>query len=254
MRKLLFLLLALLFTVSFGYCADLETLQIADLAAVSSGRVVSDNTAILLNIWYTGTGARGQAGVSSNSILQLYEDGSLTSLDGHTAAYDTAQELKDYIDGLTAWGASLGRDYAKGVSPSSVYLAVKDAVDAGTNSGASVPVYLDNSDAQSLTCGIAGDTNTINRLKRLEDNHGVQGNHIIEVWDGSTLIFRRTYTKAAIATATPLTVDFASATDGKGLTGTKGNPLVVQIRGDGGTEAKDNSLNYINIIYDQFKF
>ena len=83
MRKLLFLLLALLFTVSFGYCADLETLQIADLAAVSSGRVVSDNTAILLNIWYTGTGTRGQAGVSSNSILQLYEDSSLTSLDGH---------------------------------------------------------------------------------------------------------------------------------------------------------------------------
>lgn len=254
MRKLLFLLLALFLTVSFGYCADLDSLSVADLAAQPTGRAVVFDEPQLIEIWYTGSSINPMAGVSSNTSLVLYEAGTAVDTISTVGSVDTAEEMVSEIEVNSGWKAQLGKDAYKALTFSTVMLAANAAA-APSNSDTAVTIKADTTAAKFMTCGVQGKTSTINRIKQVEENCQGTGIHTLSVYDGDTRIWRKVYNNVTVYNAaSPVTVKFADVSQGKGLGGTSGNPLVFKSEWDTTMAGDTAGTEAISIIYDQFKF
>ena len=278
-RILISLLLALTFCVS-AYGADTEKGTVAELYETNTGRSVFADNSEIVTIWYEGSSS-GAIGVStftvgSTSTLNFYENGQLITATrfGGSATIDLdandAEKVVSLINSETSkvFKANLGRDATPGTSTAHLlYLPVvillsteQDAIDASADGITPNTVLLeDTSSALISRAGFVPDLRKTYRLKRIEETMEGTGVHLIKVWDGERVVYRRAYADKTnysgtgvlgsdtyIASVTPLTIDFAITT--KGLSGRKGKNLTVTSQwntSQDGTTEEDTNLSII---------
>jgi hypothetical protein len=254
MKKISLLLLALMFTVSVGYCADADSLTVSSLAAQPTGRAVVFDEPQLIEIWYTGSSVNPQLGVSSNTSLLLYEAGAVDTTITTVGSTDTAVEVIAEINAQTGWNARLGKDAYNALTFSTVMLAANAAA-VGSNTDTVVRVLADTSAAKFMTCGIQAKDSTVARIKQVEENCQGTGIHTLSVYDGDTRIWRRVYNNVTVYNAaSPVTVKFADTNEGKGLGGSVNKPLVYKSEWDTSMAGDSAGTEAISIIYDQFTY
>ena len=97
-----------------------------------------------------------------------------------------------------------------------------------------------------VLAGFQGNERTTLRLKQISEQVQGVGDHIIRVWDGSEIVWRRTYEGATFYT-TPLTITFSDLGSG-GLSAHKGNSLVVESLWDSSITVTDEATTNLSII------
>lgn len=247
MKKIFIALVALFLLSGVAFGANLNDASVAELVADPQGRAVIFDETQVVNIWYTGTARTVGVGVSNSTIINFVEDGVYTgaafegaydSVDTNVATADTVAELVSIINSDTNgnWHASQGRD----VTPNTTtyFLVTQNFQAPGNNEAGSVKAVNDTSTSHIMLAGFAADGHATLRLKQLEETAQGTGVHTIEVWDGSTSVYKRVYPSATIYSGsgspaagglvgvTPLTVAFPGvgicAKGGKGLSVSSG--------------------------------
>lgn len=281
MKKICLFLFASLLITSIGFAASLESGQIAELYELNEGRSAIVDQSQIVNIWHTGSSV-GAVGVSATSVgsdisILFYEDGAVITATrfGGSATVDcdanTAEKVASLINSDTSkrFKASLGRDATPGTSTAHLlYLPVVNlysteqlAMDSEAD-GISPTTVLkeDLSSSKILRAGFQADERITYRLQSIEETTEGTGVHIIKVWDGERVVYRRVYGSKSeysgigtpgasgyIAAVTPLTVNFATL-GSKGLSARKGQNLTVTSQWSttqAGTAEQDENLSII---------
>ena len=266
MKRLLLVFAVLALFNGTAFAGNLTDLQTAELAADAKGRSALSDNSVILKLWYVGDATDGQtAGVSSNTILMLYDESSSTSIDTLSPSYNTIGEVVDYINAsVTDWRAAIGNDAYRDMTSS--YLLGQDITAAPYTSNLAIEILLDCSSANFITCGISGLDNTLNRMKSITHRVAGTGSITARIFTGSaitgdTVIWRKDIGAAAYNTdstgvegQSPDTVNFAIITNGKGVSGNRGQPLVCRIDrttiNATNTAAKTDEVS-LSITYDQ---
>ena len=257
MKKLLLVLISVLFLAGQAFAAEYNQAATAELVAQWKGNSVTSDSSVIMDIWYTGTGVNPLVGVSNNSSILLYAGVAVAyTVDLASTSYDTIGEAVDYIDGLTDWEAAVGKDAYRAIS--SKQCLAESAATVGIDEANAYTVALDTSVGNLFTCGVKANSRYTNRLKSITTQVSSAGDNItIYVYDKDTIVWQKYLTDAVYTTTTAAgnstnTIVFVTAAE-KGLSATKGNSLVVVADSDGvlDTNAVAKAQNVVSIIYDQ---
>lgn len=277
MKKLFFLILALLIVVPFAQANELTVGQTAEVYEHPHGRSVVADKSELLTIWYTGSSASSGFGVSGttntgNLGILFYEAGAVNttnrfngstydevSLYNHKTSESTANTVQGVVDSINSdasgeFHAAIGRDATPGTATNhslaaDVILGISNREDDAIDN--SHVVFEDTSSSDTLRAGFRAQSGTVNRLKQVSHNlkSGAASAALatvetvtMKVWDQDEVVWIELWSSLNYATATATTIYFANY-DAKGLCSHEGNNLTVVFERDtlmGTTEGNSN--------------
>lgn len=274
MSKLLkiFAVLVLAYLIAIpAYAVSREDLETGVLLAQASpqGRSVISASSVLIKVWYSdGSSTNSNAGtvtISDNTApLSALPALSCDEVGGPPARFNgtetghiylncttgnTIQNVVDIInsDSSGYWHAEVGPDAYPDMP--AFYLAATSRTACNVGKSKAIELVLDAGEARYISCGVQAVNGSRIRLKKVyESTTGSKGPHWLEVYDGNTIIFRKTFTAAESCirssaqlnimsnsneiigdSMTPNTVDLTDA-NGEGISSSPGKKLTVLSR------------------------